>query len=150
MKRKQFIQSTALSLGALSISPIATACNARQGSKKIDSNLNPKIIKKGEGEKQIVLGDNQTLKLTGKDTDELYLMYLMNLCYPFHRLICRPQQSCPQRSWNVQRCYCHNVKCVRTKLVVRGILPTGVLLGTDEGNRRSVMEFIPHTHKHNG
>lgn len=74
MKRKQFLQSTALSIGALSISSISNAHTKTKDSKQSNSSLKPKIIKNAEGHKQIVLGDNQTLKLTGKDTDGLYTL----------------------------------------------------------------------------
>jgi quercetin dioxygenase-like cupin family protein len=74
MKRKQFIQSAALGIGAMSISPVVSAYNTKHDSIFFDANVNPKIIKKGEGEKQVVLGDHQTLKLTGRDTNGLYTL----------------------------------------------------------------------------
>jgi len=74
MKRKQFIQSTALGLGAISISSLSNAYNTNQGSNKLDLNLQSKIIKEGKGEEQIVLGDHQTLKLTSSDTNGLYTL----------------------------------------------------------------------------
>lgn len=74
MKRKQFIHSAALSIGALSMSSIMRAHNSKHSSEYFDSTSNPKILKNGEGEKLIVLGDNQTLKLTGKDTGGLYTL----------------------------------------------------------------------------
>ena len=72
MKRKHFLQSTALSIGALSLSSIANAMNTKSLIKESSITLFPKVLRKGKGEKQVVLGDNQTLKLTGADTNGLY------------------------------------------------------------------------------
>lgn len=74
MKRKQFIQSAVLGISALSIGTVANAFNIQQVSKGFNTNIKPKIIKKGEGVEHIVLGDHQTLKLTGKDTSGLYTL----------------------------------------------------------------------------
>ncbi len=72
MKRKHFLQSTALTIGALSINSIINALDAKSLIKESTTDLSPKVIRNGEGETQMVLGDNQTLKLTGDDTNGLY------------------------------------------------------------------------------
>jgi quercetin dioxygenase-like cupin family protein len=74
MKRKQFIQSAAISVGALSICSITNALDNQKVLKQSKTNSEPKIIKNGEGDRQIVLGDNQILKLTGEDTNGLYTL----------------------------------------------------------------------------
>lgn len=74
MKRKQFLKSTALGIGALSISSITNALDGYKDLKQSNNSLEPKIIKKSEGRRQIVLGDNQMIKLTGKDTGGLYTL----------------------------------------------------------------------------
>lgn len=68
MQRSQFIKSTVLGLGAFSTVFIGNAKNLYARGHKLLYKMKPKILKNGKGEKQIVLGDHQTIKLTGEDT----------------------------------------------------------------------------------
>ena len=74
MRRSQFIKSTVLGLGVFSTGFIGNAFNHGARSIKASQNTKPKVLKNGEGAKQIVLGDHQTLKLTGKDTNGQYTL----------------------------------------------------------------------------
>ncbi len=69
MNRKEFIKSTALGIGVLSLSPL-------HAHKKPDLPVfnSPKIVRSEEGQKLNVIGDNQTIKLTGKDTKGQYTL----------------------------------------------------------------------------
>ncbi|NNC49912.1 MAG: quercetin 2,3-dioxygenase [Flaviramulus sp.] len=70
MKRKDFIKiTTSLSAGVFAIPQIILA-----NTKKIATALNPKIVRNHEGKKLNVIGDFQTLKLTGKDTNGLFTL----------------------------------------------------------------------------
>ncbi|MCR9288749.1 MAG: cupin domain-containing protein [Bacteroidetes bacterium] len=72
MNRKDFLKSATLSAGALAVSSVSLAKSNNQNSlvKSDKSNqLEPRIIRIKEGKKQIVLGDHQTIKLSGKDTN---------------------------------------------------------------------------------
>ncbi|MGK7394699.1 MAG: cupin domain-containing protein [Candidatus Cyclobacteriaceae bacterium M3_2C_046] len=68
MDRKKFVQTSGLGLGFALVPGIA---NSKQLFKKAEpaGNLNPKIIKDKEGEILNVLGDIQTHKLVGSETD---------------------------------------------------------------------------------
>lgn len=86
MERKDFLKSTAIGIGALSIVPMLNAC--RSESKKDSMNepskpevtklQKPKIVKQNEGNKLNVLGDNQKIKLTGEDTNGKYTLIEQN------------------------------------------------------------------------
>lgn len=68
MDRKKFIQTSALGLGTVLMPGIASG--KQLGEKESFSiNANPKIIKDKEGEILNVLGDIQTHKLIGSETD---------------------------------------------------------------------------------
>jgi quercetin dioxygenase-like cupin family protein len=71
MDRKKFIQTSSLGLGIALIPGIANNQKLLQKETKTHSNsdLNPKIVKNGEGEVLNVLGDIQTHKLIGNETD---------------------------------------------------------------------------------
>lgn len=68
------MQVAALGIGALSVSSVTNALDKSKKIKQSRASLEPKIIKNGEGDKQIILGDNQVLKLTGIDTNGLYTL----------------------------------------------------------------------------
>ena len=72
MDRKNFLKTAALSAGAMAISPIALAGIKNPSTMNLlkdDKNMDPKILRTGEGKDQIVLGDHQIVKLSGKDTN---------------------------------------------------------------------------------
>lgn len=88
MNRKKFIKSTALGIGALSVIPIVKACKPETKNENVaklyeaEADImelqNPKIVKNNEGKKLNVLGDNQNIKLTGKDTNGQYTLIEQN------------------------------------------------------------------------
>ena len=86
MERKDFLKSTAIGIGALSIIPMLNACksDSKEGSTKVllkpevTELQKPKIVKENEGNKLNVLGDNQNIKLTGKDTNGQYTLIEQN------------------------------------------------------------------------
>ena len=70
MKRKDFLRkSSAIGAAILVIPNILSA-----KIKTIASKLNPKIVRADEGHTINVIGDIQTVKLTGKDTNGLYTL----------------------------------------------------------------------------
>jgi len=72
MNRKIFLKTATLSAGAVAISPLAMAKSNNLNSLDRSDDLNqmePRIIRTGEGKDQIVLGDHQIVKLNGKDTN---------------------------------------------------------------------------------
>lgn len=70
MNRKDFIQKSAL-LGTalLSIPKILTSKTG-----EVINKMKPKIMRKSEGKKLNVLGDIQTIKLTGEDTNGMFTL----------------------------------------------------------------------------
>ena len=72
MDRSQFLKSTALGVGTLSLGFMGHAITKNRAHKDtastLNRNLRPLIVKNEDGDKQIVLGDHQTVKLSGKDT----------------------------------------------------------------------------------
>lgn len=86
MERKDFLKSTAIGIGALSIIPMLNSCKSESEKEIINepSKLEvpklqkPKIVKENEGNKLNVLGDNQSIKLTGKDTNGQYTLIEQN------------------------------------------------------------------------
>lgn len=79
MDGKLFIKSTALGLGAMLV-PVMASCKTETEAKTetetvvTDNNetmvlSDPKIVKQSEGHKINVIGDNQNIKLSGKDTN---------------------------------------------------------------------------------
>ena len=68
MDRKKFIQTSGLGLG-LALVPGIASCKQTSEKLKPVGNLNPKIIKDKEGEVLNVLGDIQTHKLVGSETN---------------------------------------------------------------------------------
>ncbi len=86
MDRKKFIKSTALGVGALSFFPMVNACKSETKNQKVEE-LNeaevvkfqkPKIVTKSEGQILNVIGDNQNIKLTGKDTNGQFTLIEQN------------------------------------------------------------------------
>lgn len=76
MTRDSFIKSATLGIGALSLGYFN---HTPKGQRTFPLNKSikemvPKILKHDEGKMQIVLGDHQTVKLTGKDTNGLYTL----------------------------------------------------------------------------
>lgn len=95
MDRKKFIKSTALGLGALSFAPMVNACKTESKNENLDQlaqveaikskeaeqivqRIDPKIVKNKEGQLLNVLGDNQNIKLTGKDTNGQFTLIEQN------------------------------------------------------------------------
>jgi quercetin dioxygenase-like cupin family protein len=86
MERKDFLKSTAIGIGALSIIPMINACKTESKKENINQSSNtevkdlpkPKIVKNSEGNKLNVLGDNQNIKLTGEDTNGQYTLIEQN------------------------------------------------------------------------
>ncbi|PWH83189.1 cupin domain-containing protein [Algibacter marinivivus] len=86
MNRKDFIKSSALSIGAFSLIPMVNACKTETKNEtvveptapEVEELLNPKIVKNSEGKVLNVLGDNQNIKLTGKDTNGQYTLIEQN------------------------------------------------------------------------
>lgn len=74
MKRQAFIKSSLLGLGAVSMTPLAFAHvkpsfeDSNPLKEDQPKSLRPKIVKNGQGDTLSVIGDQQTIKLTGKDT----------------------------------------------------------------------------------
>jgi len=86
MKRKEFLKSTALGIGTLSLATITSSnatgkkekTNDLTKESKINSELKPKIVKNDQGRFLNVLGDNQNIKLTGKDTNGQFTLIEQN------------------------------------------------------------------------
>ena len=70
MYRKDFIKLTA----ALSAVVIAVPNSLMASTKRIINRLSPKIVRSDEGKIINVIGDWQTFKLTGKDTNGLFTL----------------------------------------------------------------------------
>ncbi|MGI9548033.1 MAG: cupin domain-containing protein [Flavobacteriaceae bacterium] len=73
MNRKNFIKSTALGVGVLSAAPLFA-----QKKFKVPKAGIPKIVRNEEGQILNVIGDNQNIKLTGKDTNGQYTLIEQN------------------------------------------------------------------------
>ncbi|MBU2938418.1 cupin domain-containing protein [Lacinutrix sp. C3R15] len=95
MDRKKFIKSTALGLGALSFAPMVNASKLEAKNENLNElaqikslknkevaktvkAIDPKIVKNKEGKLLNVLGDNQNIKLTGKDTNGQFTLIEQN------------------------------------------------------------------------
>ena len=86
MERKDFLKSTAIGVGVLSIIPLLNACKSEPNEERINESAKtavselqkPKIVKEGEGNKLNVLGDNQNIKLMGQDTNGQYTLIEQN------------------------------------------------------------------------
>ena len=78
MDRNQFLKSTALGVGTLSLGFMGFSTNTNliknENEKPSDKTLRPLIVKNEDGEKQVVLGDHQTVKLSGKDTNDQFTL----------------------------------------------------------------------------
>lgn len=72
MNRNVFLKRSALSATALASMP-AFAHFSTKGDKD-EKILDPKIVRKGEGKKVNVIGDQQTFKLTSEDTNGLFTL----------------------------------------------------------------------------
>ncbi len=86
MNRKKFLKSTAVGIGAFSMIPMLNACKT-ESTKEAESessevkekpSLEHKIVTNDNGDKLNVLGDNQTIKLTGKDTNGQFTLIEQN------------------------------------------------------------------------
>ncbi|RCW93433.1 cupin domain-containing protein [Winogradskyella arenosi] len=78
MNRNDFIKSTALSIGALATLPIMSSqeklANQSTNTASPLQKQTPKIVKHKEGLLLNVLGDQQNIKLTAKDTNGQYTL----------------------------------------------------------------------------
>ena len=70
MKRNDFLKLTA----AMGTAIIAVPGSLMASTRKIINDLKPKIVRKDEGKIVNVIGDTQTFKLTGKDTNGLFTL----------------------------------------------------------------------------
>ena len=70
MKRNDFLKLTA----AIGTAVIAVPTSLMASTRKIINDLKPKIVRKDEGKIVNVIGDIQTFKLTGKDTNGLFTL----------------------------------------------------------------------------
>lgn len=75
MNRSEFLKKTGAGIGATAIMPFVTRAANRTTA---NETLSPKIMKQGEGEKAVPLGDNMTFKLTGEDTGGAYVLIEQN------------------------------------------------------------------------
>jgi len=71
MERKEFIQFTTIIGTALIAYPLNVIAKSKN---YIGGLLKPKIVRENEGRSINVLGDMQTIKLTGKDTNGLFTL----------------------------------------------------------------------------
>lgn len=78
MDRKTFIKNTGIGLG-LAFVPSITHCQTNSPEKKPASTLDPKIIRDEEGEVLNVIGDIQTHKLLGSETDNQIVEWVDNV-----------------------------------------------------------------------
>lgn len=88
MNRKDFIKSAALGVGTLSLTSLLSACKTETENKIQEQipeptsepvvRLDPKIVKNEQGKVLNVIGDNQNIKLTGKDTNGQYTLIEQN------------------------------------------------------------------------
>ncbi|MGB3606725.1 MAG: cupin domain-containing protein [Psychroserpens sp.] len=67
MRRNKFLKTMALGAGAFSLSSFKDIKS--QGNRNKLVNVKPKIVRDDEGQKLLTLGDNQTIKLKGEDTN---------------------------------------------------------------------------------
>jgi len=70
MNRHSFIKLSAVASTAVFSIPAALLAN----TKRVLSRINPKIVRSNEGKVLNVIGDMQTFKLTGKDTNGLFTL----------------------------------------------------------------------------
>ncbi|NNK71887.1 MAG: cupin domain-containing protein, partial [Flavobacteriaceae bacterium] len=86
MKRKTFLKASALGFGA-ALMPGLVACRMEASENKsvpeltqdpIHTEIPSKIVLDSQGTNMNVIGDNQTLKLSGKDTDGLFTLIEQN------------------------------------------------------------------------
>ncbi|NND12154.1 MAG: cupin domain-containing protein [Flavobacteriaceae bacterium] len=86
MKRNEFIKSATFGLGAVTMTSILASCQTEKKeaveSSDIENTtealLTSKIVKNSEGRKLNVIGDNQNIKLTGKDTNGQFTLIEQN------------------------------------------------------------------------
>ena len=70
MNRNDFIKLSA----AVSTAIISVPYSLMAGTRRVINGLNPKIVRNSEGKVVNVIGDRQTFKLTGKDTNGLFTL----------------------------------------------------------------------------
>lgn len=86
MQRKDFLKSTVVGIGSLSVIPMINACKPESNKKDITESTKseipylkkPKIVKNSTGNKLNALGDNQNIKLTGEDTNGQFALIEQN------------------------------------------------------------------------
>lgn len=78
MDRKKFIQTSGVGIGLALLPSFAMGQNNRTGETS-DENLDPKILKDSEGDVLNVIGDIQTHKLVGKDTNGQIVEWVDNV-----------------------------------------------------------------------
>jgi hypothetical protein len=92
MKRNDFLKLTATIGTAL----IAVPTNLMASTRKIINDLKPKIVRNDEGKIVNVIGDLQTFKLTGKDTNGLFTLIEEENepAQEFHHMFMRMKMKC--------------------------------------------------------
>ncbi|MGB5275210.1 MAG: quercetin 2,3-dioxygenase [Flavobacteriaceae bacterium] len=70
MKRNDFFKLTA----TLGTAMVTVPTSLLAGTKRVLNNLKPRIVRNSEGKTVDVIGDRQTFKLTGKDTNGLFTL----------------------------------------------------------------------------
>ncbi|MEO9891887.1 cupin domain-containing protein [Aurantibacter sp.] len=78
MDRKQFIKTSGLGIG-ITLFPTLAKCQSSNENTEIVSTNDPKIITNAEGNVLNVIGDIQTHKLVGSDTDNQILEWVSNV-----------------------------------------------------------------------
>ncbi|WP_111685601.1 cupin domain-containing protein [Winogradskyella tangerina] len=79
MERHKFLKSIALCIGTISVGLKAFPLNLNNTNRNLNKitdsgTLKPLVIKNDEGKQQIVLGDHQTVKLSGQDTNNQFTL----------------------------------------------------------------------------
>lgn len=87
MKRKEFLKTAAIGLGITVIPSLAAACKKEETEPKalsklssdpVQPEMSSKIVMENQGTHLNVIGDNQTLKLSGKDTNGQFTLIEQN------------------------------------------------------------------------
>ncbi|MGQ1784074.1 MULTISPECIES: cupin domain-containing protein [unclassified Saccharicrinis] len=78
MDRKTFLKKTGMGLG-LAVAPMLASSQMTTVENKMDKVLNPKIIRGEEGDVLNVIGDIQTHKLLGSDTNNQIVEWVDNV-----------------------------------------------------------------------
>ena len=75
MNRKQFIKKAGVGMGCIVV-PSSDKRLSTNSKREVPANLDPKVVKEGEGEVLNVLGDIQTHKILGSDTNNQIIEWI--------------------------------------------------------------------------